>query len=64
MWIFENAVLVNIEDTRLEGVPFHYNCYRILNNQEEDMEYFKEVNLNKKNEHLIKSKTNNNKNYF
>ena len=64
MWIFENAILVDIEDKQLSGVAFHYNCYKILLAQEEEIEYLNEVNIIKKNEHLIKSKTNNNKNYF
>lgn len=62
MWIFENAILVDIEDKNLSGIPFHYNCYKILLAQEEEMEYLNEVNIIKKNE-LFKSKTNNANNF-
>lgn len=64
IWIFENAILADIEEKNQVGVPFHYDCYKILLAQEEEIEYLNEVNIIKKNEHLIKSKTNNNKNHF
>lgn len=62
MWIYENVILVDIEEKKLVGVPFHYNCYKILLAQEEEQEYMNEVNFIKKNENMIKSKTNNNNN--
>lgn len=57
LWIFENVILVDVEEKKMNGVPFHYNCYKIALAQEEENDYLNEVNSITKNDKVNKPKT-------